>query len=81
MHMNHSNPYHVKFSRLVQLWTALDASSVDCGEVLGLGTALKILFSVDGDSHMNQPARSPFLKYSLPLMLHYDLRDTPSVPK
>jgi hypothetical protein len=42
-------------------------------QVLGLGTALKILFSVDGDSHLNQPVCSPSLKYSL--LPYYDLRD------
>jgi hypothetical protein len=32
-------------------------------QVLGLGTALKILFSVDGESHLNQPVRDLFFLY------------------
>ena len=42
-------------------------------QVLGLGTALKILFSVDGDTHLSQPVCSSFLKYSLPLLPYYDI--------
>jgi hypothetical protein len=32
-------------------------------QVLGLGTALKILFSVDGESHLNQPVCNLFFLY------------------
>lgn len=34
-------------------------------QVLGLGTALKIVFSLDDQNQLNQPVRYPLLFYSL----------------
>jgi hypothetical protein len=76
MHMRQTLPYHCKIFFISAIMDCVGCEKCRLWgklQVLGLGTALKILFSVDGGNHLNQPVCDSF-PVTLSLLQHDVMR-------